>query len=145
MSERFTVSEHESYIIDNYTDIIKDFNSVNILEILNNLDNENKLLRSQLKNLRITEEEYKKKRYFYKKSKSRVINSQLKIYEKEYEDTPSYFNTQNCVLEGMIDELRDLSKASNVYANDGGLFCYLGGRIDALKSVKQKFIDDGYE
>lgn len=77
------------------------------------------------------------KRIEYQEKVQRKINKLLVNYEKEYEETPFYLNTGNCILEGMIDELKSLNAKNIDY---GGIGCYLGGRIDILKRLKHECI-----
>jgi hypothetical protein len=59
------------------------------------------------------------------------------MYKKEYQETPWYQNTSNCILEGIIDELKSIDTTK---IDDGGVGCYFGGRIDILKKLKKELI-----
>lgn len=82
------------------------------------------------------------KRIEYQEKVQRKINKLLVDYEFEYEETPFYLNTGNCILEGAIDELKSLNAKNIDY---GGIGCYLGGRIEALEKLKHECIygEDG--
>ena len=76
-------------------------------------------------------------RRIYQENIQRKLNKLLAEYEYEYNETPFYHNTSNCQLEGAIDELKsiDVKKIDN-----GGVGCYLGGRIEALQKLKKECI-----
>ena len=66
----------------------------------------------------------------------KIIQAIKKEYEQDRDDTAWYLNTANCVLDGKLDEIRSLEEA---IIDDGGEFCYLGGRIDALETVMERY------
>lgn len=74
------------------------------------------------------------KRKKFQKDLQKKLNSLLVEYEQEYENTPFYQNTSNCVLEGAIDELKSIDVKEIDYKGAG---CYLGGRIEALEQLKK--------
>lgn len=73
-------------------------------------------------------------------SKLKIVRKFNKIkdkYEKDYQNTPWYLNTENCQIEGIIDELNSI-KISNI--PKGELGCYLNGRIKILNILKEELI-----
>ena len=77
------------------------------------------------------------KRERYQEDVERKLTSLLVEYEMEYEKTPFYHNTGNCILEGGIDELKSIDAKEIDY---GGIGCYIGGRIEALERLKKMVI-----
>ncbi|MBP5408305.1 MAG: hypothetical protein J6Y42_04135 [Bacilli bacterium] len=67
----------------------------------------------------------------------RVIDKYIEKYEKKYKETPFYQNTSNCVLEGIIDELKSIDVTKIDYE---GVGCYFGGRIEVLEELKEELI-----
>lgn len=82
-------------------------------------------------------EEDKKKRKKFQKKVEKKVNELLVEYEQEYSETPWYQNTSNCILEGIIDELKSIDVSKIDYGAEG---CYFGGRIDVLKRIKKELI-----
>lgn len=84
------------------------------------------------------------KRKEYQSKVQKKIDKYLTKYEKEYKETPWYQNTSNCILEGIIDELKSIDVSEIDY---GGVGCYFGGRIEVLEKLKKELIfgdsDDG--
>ena len=76
----------------------------------------------------------REKRKKFQKELQTELNSLLNDYEKEYAETPFYQNTSNCILEGVIDELKSIDVEKIDYKGTG---CYLGGRIEALEKLKK--------
>lgn len=74
------------------------------------------------------------KRKKFQKDLQKKLNSLLVEYEQEYENTPFYQNTSNCVLEGAIDELKSINVKKIDYK---GVSCYIGGRIEVLEKLKE--------
>lgn len=81
--------------------------------------------------------EDEKKRKEFQKKVERKINALLAEYEQEYEETPWYQNTSNCILEGIIDELKSIDVSKIDYGAEG---CYFGGRIEVLERIKKELI-----
>lgn len=79
----------------------------------------------------------KKKRKEYQKNIEEKRIKLLADYEEEYKNTSWYLNTANCVLEGAIDELKTFNSDD---VDDGGIGCYIGGRIKALEKLKKMVI-----
>lgn len=77
------------------------------------------------------------KRKKFQKDLQKKLNSLLVEYEQEYENTPFYQNTSNCVLEGAIDELKSINVKKIDYK---GIGCYIGGRIEVLEKLKEIII-----
>lgn len=77
------------------------------------------------------------KRKKFQKDLQKKLNSLLVEYEREYENTPFYQNTSNCVLEGAIDELKSINVKKIDYK---GIGCYIGGRIEVLEKLKEIII-----
>lgn len=77
------------------------------------------------------------KREEYQVKVQRIIDKYIEKYEKEYQETPFYQNTSNCILEGIIDELKSIDVSNIDYE---GVGCYFGGRIDVLKKLKEELI-----
>lgn len=77
------------------------------------------------------------KRKKFQKDLQKKLNSLLVEYEQEYENTPFYQNTSNCVLEGAIDELKSIDVKKIDYK---GIGCYIGGRIEVLEKLKEIII-----
>lgn len=80
------------------------------------------------------------KREEYQLKVQRIIDKYIAKYEKEYEETPYYHNTGNCILEGIIDELKSIDVTNIDYE---GVGCYFGGRIDVLEELKEEIIFGG--
>lgn len=78
-----------------------------------------------------------KKRKEFQKKVERKVNELLVEYEKEYEENPWYQNTSNCILEGIIDELKSIDVSKIDYGAEG---CYFGGRIEVLERIKKELI-----
>ena len=76
----------------------------------------------------------------YQLKVQRIIDKYIEKYEKEYEETPYYQNTSNCILEGIIDELKSIDVTNIDYE---GVGCYFGGRIDVLEELKEELIFGG--
>lgn len=77
------------------------------------------------------------KRKKFQKDLQKKLNSLLVEYEQEYENTPFYQNTGNCVLEGAIDELKSINVKKIDYK---GVSCYICGRIEVLEKLKEIII-----
>lgn len=80
-------------------------------------------------------ESLKRKEYQIKIQK--IIDRYIEKYEKEYIETPFYHNTGNCMLEGMIDELKSIDVTKIDY---DGVGCYFNGRIKVLDELKTEII-----
>ena len=71
-----------------------------------------------------------------------VIDDLLEDFIKETNETPFYHNTHQCLLSGSVDELRDIRRRVNSIS-DGGLYCYIKGRVEALDELRKMLINKG--
>lgn len=71
-----------------------------------------------------------------------VIDDLLEDFIKETHETPFYHNTHQCHLSGSVDELRDIRRRVNSIS-DGGLYCYIKGRVEALDELRKMLINKG--
>lgn len=71
-----------------------------------------------------------------------VIDYLLEDFIKETNDTPFYHNTHQCHLSGSVDELRDFKQRIN-RISDGGVYCYIAGRLQALNDLRNMLLIDG--
>lgn len=71
-----------------------------------------------------------------------VIDYLLEDFIKETNETPFYHNTHQCHLSGSVDELRDIRQRIN-RISDGGLYCYIKGRTEALDELRKMLINKG--
>ena len=70
---------------------------------------------------------------------AQVLDYLLDDFLEEQRETPFYHNTHQCHLDGSIEELSDF-RGRIKSIEDGGLYCYIGGRIKALEELKEQLI-----
>lgn len=69
-----------------------------------------------------------------------VLNSLYDEYLKEKKETPFYHNTGFCHACGHFDEIACMYSAD---IDEGGLYCYIVARIEALKELKKRCLEKG--
>lgn len=97
----------------------------------------NKTKKVMIMSKRSTWDNESEKRKKFQKKVERKVNELLVEYEQEYQETPWYQNTSNCILEGIIDELKSIDVSKIDYGAEG---CYFGGRIEVLERIKKELI-----
>ena len=97
----------------------------------------NKTKKVLIMSKRSTWDNESEKRKKFQKKVERKVNELLVEYEQEYQETPWYQNTSNCILEGIIDELKSIDVSKIDYGAEG---CYFGGRIEVLERIKKELI-----
>ena len=115
MGKRFKLTEPKGdYLVDslgsNETLInIVDESDV-IVDLLNTMDNKNRILGIKVHQLKNQDKSLVKVRYDTKKMFMDTVDESIKFYEDKKRETPTYQSTSSCHIGGCLESLRELRK-----------------------------------
>ena len=69
-----------------------------------------------------------------------ILNGLYDEYLTKKKETPFYHNTEFCHACGRFDEITCMYSAD---IDEGGLYCYIVARIEALKELKKRCLEKG--